>query len=155
MGLWTAAEMTTGIIVSCLPVMPRSFQNLNHRIYGTLSHNSKTLSEKFESLSEKFAQKSVSSADNSKGGQRRASSGKFKRGGGGGDEFTSASETLQGSYISSPGVGSKRDYVTLDDGFEMATLERGDNVPRRPARAVAQVGRATRREDVEAGMYTA
>lgn len=62
---------------------------------------------------------------------------------------------MQGSYISSPGVGSKRDYVTLDDGFEMATLERGDNVPRRPARAVAQVGRATRREDVEAGMYTA
>jgi hypothetical protein len=36
--------MTTGILVSCLPIMPRFFQNFGPKIYDALSHNSKALS---------------------------------------------------------------------------------------------------------------
>ena len=37
MGLWGWAELATGIIVSCLPVMPRFIQHVGPKIYRTLS----------------------------------------------------------------------------------------------------------------------
>jgi hypothetical protein len=40
MGLWTWAEITTGIIVSCLPVIPKFFQHFGPRVYQTLFSSS-------------------------------------------------------------------------------------------------------------------
>ena len=41
MGLWGWAEVATGIIVSCLPVMPRFIQHAGPKIYKTVSLRSK------------------------------------------------------------------------------------------------------------------
>lgn len=37
MGFCTYAEISVGIIVSCLPVLPRLFQNIGPRIYSAFS----------------------------------------------------------------------------------------------------------------------
>ncbi len=37
MGLWAWAELAIGIIVGCLPVMPRFFQHIGPKVYQTLS----------------------------------------------------------------------------------------------------------------------
>ncbi len=37
MGLWTWAEITTGIIVSCLPTTPKFFQHFGPKVYGAFS----------------------------------------------------------------------------------------------------------------------
>ena len=36
MGLWTYAELATGVIVSCLPVIPKFFQHVGPRILATI-----------------------------------------------------------------------------------------------------------------------
>lgn len=42
MGFWTYAEIAIGIIISCLPVLPRLFQTFGPRIYSAFSFRSKT-----------------------------------------------------------------------------------------------------------------
>lgn len=42
MGFWTYVEIAMGIIISCLPVLPRLFQGFGPRIYSALSFRSKT-----------------------------------------------------------------------------------------------------------------
>lgn len=42
MGLWTWAELTTGILISCLPVMPRFIKHLGSKAYWALSAISKS-----------------------------------------------------------------------------------------------------------------
>ncbi|KAL8860206.1 MAG: hypothetical protein Q9178_003470 [Gyalolechia marmorata] len=42
MGLWTWAELTAGILVSCLPVVPRFFQHIGPRVYASFKSNSIT-----------------------------------------------------------------------------------------------------------------
>ena len=37
MGLWTWAEITTGIIISCLPVLPKFFRHFGPIVYRTIS----------------------------------------------------------------------------------------------------------------------
>ena len=37
MGLWAYAEISIGIIVSCLPVLPKFFNHFGPRIYGSFS----------------------------------------------------------------------------------------------------------------------
>ena len=37
LGLWTLAEVATGVIVSCLPVLPRFFQDIGPKIYRAFS----------------------------------------------------------------------------------------------------------------------
>ena len=37
MGIWSCAEITSGILVSCFPSMPRFFQHFGPKIYGTHS----------------------------------------------------------------------------------------------------------------------
>ena len=41
MGLWTAAELATGFIISCLPVIPKFFQHMWPKVSRTLSVMSK------------------------------------------------------------------------------------------------------------------
>lgn len=36
MGLWTWAELSTGIIVGCLPALPKFFQHVGPKIYRTI-----------------------------------------------------------------------------------------------------------------------
>lgn len=38
MGLWTYAELATGVIISCLPVIPKFFQYIGPRIASTISN---------------------------------------------------------------------------------------------------------------------
>ncbi|KAL8800151.1 MAG: hypothetical protein Q9200_007339, partial [Gallowayella weberi] len=40
MGIWTWAEITAGILVSCLPVMPRFFQHIGPKVYASFKSNS-------------------------------------------------------------------------------------------------------------------
>ena len=40
MGLWTWAEITAGIVISCLPVVPRFFQYFGPKFYKSLSFGS-------------------------------------------------------------------------------------------------------------------
>ena len=42
MGLWTIAEVSIGIIVSCLPVLPKFFQHVGPKVYKTFSFGSKS-----------------------------------------------------------------------------------------------------------------
>ena len=42
MGLWTYAEIAIGIVVSCLPVLPRFFQHFGPKVYGTFSFRAKS-----------------------------------------------------------------------------------------------------------------
>ena len=37
LGLWTLAEVATGVIVSCLPVLPKFFQDIGPKIYRAFS----------------------------------------------------------------------------------------------------------------------
>ena len=37
MGLWSAAEFSTGIIISCLPVIPRFFQHIGPKLSSALT----------------------------------------------------------------------------------------------------------------------
>ena len=41
MGLWTLAEVAAGVIVSCLPVLPRFFQDIVPKIHRVFSIGSK------------------------------------------------------------------------------------------------------------------
>ena len=41
MGLWTLAEVATGVIVSCLPVLPRFFRDIGPKVYRAFSIGSK------------------------------------------------------------------------------------------------------------------
>lgn len=43
MGLWTWAELTTGILISCMPVLPKFFQILTAKVQGPLSRLSKSV----------------------------------------------------------------------------------------------------------------
>lgn len=56
LGLWTYAELTIGIIVSCLPVSPRFFNHIGPKIYEILT---------FGSLSEILLRHRLRSTDNS------------------------------------------------------------------------------------------
>ncbi|KAL8658300.1 MAG: hypothetical protein Q9226_001116 [Calogaya cf. arnoldii] len=42
MGLWTWAELTAGILVSCLPVVPRFFQHIGPKVYASFKSSSIT-----------------------------------------------------------------------------------------------------------------
>ncbi len=41
MGLWTLAEVATGVIVSCLPVLPRFFRDIGPKVHRAFSIGSK------------------------------------------------------------------------------------------------------------------
>ncbi len=41
MGLWTYAELATGVVVSCLPVIPKFFQHIGPRISATIFNQAK------------------------------------------------------------------------------------------------------------------
>ena len=42
MGLWTSAELSTGIVISCLPVIPKFFQYIGPKLSSALTLRSKS-----------------------------------------------------------------------------------------------------------------
>ena len=42
MGMWTYAELSTGIVISCLPVIPKFFQHVGPRLSSALNFGSKS-----------------------------------------------------------------------------------------------------------------
>ncbi|CAF9943344.1 MAG: hypothetical protein ALECFALPRED_011122 [Alectoria fallacina] len=42
MGMWTYAELSTGIVISCLPVIPKFFQHVGPKLSSALTTRSKT-----------------------------------------------------------------------------------------------------------------
>ncbi|KAL9636600.1 MAG: hypothetical protein Q9204_002196 [Flavoplaca sp. TL-2023a] len=56
MGLWTWAELTAGILVSCLPIAPRFFQHIGPKVYASFTANrltSSLFSARFRLISNK------------------------------------------------------------------------------------------------------
>ena len=41
MGMWTYAELSTGIVISCLPVIPKFFQHVGPKVHSALTLRSK------------------------------------------------------------------------------------------------------------------
>ena len=42
MGMWTYAELSTGIVISCLPVIPKFFQHIGPKVSSALTLRSKS-----------------------------------------------------------------------------------------------------------------
>lgn len=42
MGMWTNAELSTGIVISCLPVIPKFFQHIGPKLSSALTLRSKS-----------------------------------------------------------------------------------------------------------------
>ncbi|KAF6227624.1 hypothetical protein HO173_012153 [Letharia columbiana] len=45
MGMWTYAELSTGIVISCLPVIPKFFQHIGPKVSSALTLRSKSTKE--------------------------------------------------------------------------------------------------------------
>ena len=45
MGMWTYAELSTGIVISCLPVIPKFFQHVGPKISSALTLRSRSTKE--------------------------------------------------------------------------------------------------------------
>lgn len=61
MGLWTLAEVATGVIVCCLPVLPRFLRHAGPKVYRAFSIRSKSSSSSDSANSERMARPSLTS----------------------------------------------------------------------------------------------
>ena len=64
MGLWTLAEVATGVIVSCLPVLPRFFRHAGPTVYRVFSVKTKSSSSSGSAGAEAKARPSLTSPTN-------------------------------------------------------------------------------------------
>lgn len=62
MGLWTYAEISIGIVISCTPIFPRFYQEFGPKIYAVLSFGSMP-SETTQSGRETFKPDSIGRKD--------------------------------------------------------------------------------------------
>ena len=137
MGLWTWAEIKTGILISCLPMMPKFFQHLSSQIRGTFSSISKSHS--------KLVHESKSTDIQNKTGV----SVPFKRpfdkyiGGRGHSESWNDFHSQQ--------APPKGEYITLNE-FDVENA-RNDMKAGQCSILGEGVGHATKREDLEMGHY--
>ena len=132
MGIWTWAEITTGILISCLPIMPRFFQHLSSQVRKTFSSLSRSQS--------KLVHESKPTDIKNKAGASVPSKRPFDKyiGGGG---YSGTRNDLQSQQ-----AHHKGNYITLDE-FDVEN-----------ARKVGQCstlggGPATKREYLETGHY--
>lgn len=103
-GLWTYAEISVGIIVTCLPISPRFFQFLGSKLSGTFSFRSKSGS--------KIVSKPESTGPNS----NVKIPIKFQR------PFTRESTSGAWNDSSSQHAHSQGEYSTLDEAESMSTV---------------------------------
>lgn len=137
MGLWTVAEMATGILVSCPPVMPKFFQRVNPRITNILSHSSEHMTRVAQRSGSRKCHKRWVALLPFIGSETTYSS----RG--------SGSQTLRGDY--NVHIQGKREYIALE-GLDLAAARRHDEAE--PPRMLVQ-GTSTMQEDLEAGIHAA
>ena len=136
MGLWAYAEISIGILVSCLPVLPKFFKNFGPRIYGFFSLQNWLVIL----LRPKMRSTGTTDKTGTSSGIRRPFT---KRSG-----DNSIPETWNDSNLSSSEL--KGAYINLD-GYE--------TLPPKPAGTNSITptsinGPATRREDLESGQYS-
>ncbi len=132
MGLWAYAEISIGIIVSCLPVLPKFFTHVGPKIYVSLSLGNLSgivLRPKVTSIGK--TNKTATSS-----GVRRAFTEPKSKGG--------MTETWNDSDHSSELNGQ---YIALDD-YDMQAPKSA--AMKRLTQTLAD-GPATRREDLESG----
>jgi hypothetical protein len=132
MGLWTWAEITTGIIVSCLPVIPKFLQHFGPKFYQTLfsSFGSKSETEPGSTDVKNKIEVSVHFD------QRL-------------DEYNGGNASLETRCGSnSPYAQQRREYIIPDEFLAPSETDpTGERL-----QAPTQV-RATRRKDLETGHY--
>ena len=90
-GRWTEVEMVIGVVVSCLPVMPRFFQHIGPGIYGVLPLGSST--------KKKFAPSSWSTRDTNQLVIPGKQQGSGQRSGAIRDALNDSQVELKGEYI--------------------------------------------------------
>ena len=137
MGLWTWAEITSGILISCLPVMPKFFHSVGSKIHGTFSSSSKPRS--------KLLQNSQPTDNKKKMGVSIPFTRPFDKSSG-----SSGHTEVIGDPCSQQ-IRHKGEYITLDE-FDVATSGEDPNNGRRSVLREEE-GTATRREDLEMGRY--
>ena len=141
MGLWTYAELSIGVCISCLPVIPKFFQNIGPKLSSALT----TL--KLKSTTKDSANNGSASAAKSKSSQR-AEAGKLK--------LPSFKHTF--TSIFSSDAEEKDDHELYNQQLlpkrEYALLDEESAVPRRDdaTRELGQMRQgklATMRDDLE------
>ena len=134
MGLWSYAEISIGIIVSCLPVLPRFFKNFGPRIYESFSLQSWSVIL--------LRHKMRSTGNTDKTGTSFGSRRRFTKGSG----DNSIPETWDNSNLSSELKGA---YINLDKFETQLPKSAGTN-----SITPTQINSlATRREDLESGQF--
>lgn len=133
MGLWAYAEITIGIIVSCLPVFPKFFKHVGPKIYGTFSLGS--LSGTL--LRHKLRSTQNTDKTNTSSGIRQP----FPRRGG----ENSIPKTWNDSYHSKAEL--KGEYITLDE----YDIHQSTSAAMNGLTPTLADGPATKREDLEIG----
>ncbi len=128
--------MTTGIVVSCLPVTPKFFQHFGSKVYGTFSHGSKSSFKLGRDFRPTDIKKKIGLCARLKRPFNKYSSGESRSG-----------------TISDPSNDQsqpKREYITLNEVGIAAS--QSDTINGRSQ--LSAQGRPTRRDDLETGHYT-
>ena len=133
MGFWTFAEIAIGIIVSCMPVLPKFFRHFGPKLYGAIISKSKSDSNpELRCPSSVVIEKPRNLANSKK-------------------HFPIGSQESDISYMWSesyqPLAEVKREYITLN-AHDATLLRRGTTSDLTPK--IAR-GTATRRDDLESG----
>ncbi|MCJ1449718.1 hypothetical protein MMC28_000046 [Mycoblastus sanguinarius] len=135
MGIWAYVEVTIGIIISCLPILPRFVQHFGPRIHGRFFRKSKSWSS--------FGNRTGSSIIR----ERAETSAKIKK------PTTRIGDTLLSDHWDHPYHPSAEiegEYITLDD-YDKMPPRKGATSESTPKMAK---GTATRREGLENGLHT-
>lgn len=135
MGLWTSAEFTTGIIISCFPVIPKFFQHIGPKVSSALILRSKVMKNS--------SRESASAPPSDKPRAERLKLPSFKH------TFTSIfsnAETDDGYELYSQQVLPKAEHVQLHEETAMPRRDATRESNQRPAAKVA-----TTRHDLERG----
>ena len=132
MGMWTYAELSTGIVISCLPVIPKFFQHIRPKIFSALTLRSTSRKDS--------GNESASSAPSEKvRADSKIKLPSFK------NAFTSvASHTEKDNEQPRP----QSEYVQL---HEETAIPRGDATPELSQIPGAKL--TTARDDLERGMF--
>jgi len=129
--LWTWAEITIGIIIACLPVIPKFFQHFSSKMKGSFSPGYKSNTKLGHTLG------SIGNSDTTKVSSKHKS------------HFTQQSG---GTITSDPWCESNSAKARLKD--EYITLDDYDSPPPKSDLPVAVTRKSnpTRRDDLESGM---
>lgn len=137
MGMWTYAELSIGIVISCLPVIPKFFQHIGPKVSSALTLRSK-------SRGNRFGNESASSSPSDKvRAKSKLKLPSIK------DAFTSVESNTEkdnDNEIYSQHRLPKREYVQLHETMAIPKRDATRELIQMPAAKLA-----TRRDDLEGG----